>query len=131
MAIINTYDQLKAAAADGFDKRGLVGVGYHHPDYSNSRDVSCQQWRVFSPFRTLHPTAHWTDNGAKVFLVFGDGATHKERKAAALAKALAWAEKNCGVKEWAKNRIGAYVPKEVNDKFPIPKREKPNEANFL
>lgn len=123
MAIINTYDQLKAAAEAGFDKGKLVGIGYHAPDAANSRDISVKKWSVFSPFFKTDPSASWYDNGRKTFSL-GFEITHKQRKDAALALAKTWAEAAFGIVEWSKNRMGVYVPKEVNDKFPIPKREK-------
>lgn len=122
MAIINTYDQLKAAAAAGMDKRRLVMIAYHAPDRSNSRDVSTYQWSVSSPFFSADPNSHWSDYGSKVFLLLSNEIAHQEHKASALAKAMKWAERY-NVKEWAKNRSGCYVPKEVNDNFPI-RREK-------
>lgn len=119
--IINTHEQLQAAAAAGFDKRSLVGIGYHAPDRSNSRDVSVMKWSVFSPFFKTAPDAPWYDYGCKTFSLFGHGngeQVHAKRKAAALKAAQEWAAQY-GVTEWAKNRQGDYVAKEVNDKFPL------------
>lgn len=123
--IINTYEQLRAAAASGFDKRGLIAISYHAPDRSNSRDVSVRKWSVFSPFFTTAPDAPWYDYGQKVFSLFGarNGAeTHAQQKAAALKAAQEWAAQY-GVTEWARNRLGDYVPKEVNDRFPLRKNK--------
>jgi hypothetical protein len=120
--IINTYDQLKAARDAGFATRRTVALSYSAPDRSNSRDVSVPKWSVFSPFFQTNPEAAWYDNGCKTFLLGLKGATHKERKEAALKEAMAWATQRYLISEWAKNRQGDYVDKEINDNFPLAKR---------
>lgn len=117
-AIINTYDQLNAAVASGFDKRLAISIGYSAPDRSNSRDVSVAKWSVFSPFFKTNPSAAWYDYGCKTFSLSFNGAPHRERKGAALKAAMEWAARY-GVTEWAKNRQGDYVAKDINDNFPI------------
>lgn len=124
MAIINTYGQLKAASEAGFDKRGLVAVGYYGRPSGRMGIGQVSKWQVSSPFFQTDPNAPWYDYGNKAFPLYGNGETPHQRKMNTLAKAQAWAESEYGIKEWVKNRMGDYVPKEVNDKFPIPKREK-------
>lgn len=121
--IINTHEQLKAAVAAGFDKRKAVAISYHSPDRSNSRDVSVMHWRIFSPFFNTNPDAPWCDNGCETFSLGFKNGTHKERKDATLSDATAWAAEQYGVTRWVKNRLGDYVAKEINDNFPIPKRD--------
>jgi hypothetical protein len=124
--IINTYDQLKTALDSGFDKRKAIAISYHAPDRSNSRDISVQQWSVWSPLFQTDPHAHWSDRGAKTFSLHSHGGngSHKDRKDAALQVAMKWAEERYGVIEWAKNRQGDYVAKKINDRFPVRKRQR-------
>lgn len=124
MAIINTYDQLKAAHAAGFATRLAISISYSAPDKSNSRDVSVANWSVYSPFFQTEPAAPWYDYGCKTFALEINDLPHRERKAAALKAAMAWATERWLITEWVKNRQGDYVAKEINDNFPIPKREK-------
>lgn len=119
--IINTYNQLKKAVASGFGKRQAVAVSYSAPDRSNSRDVSVPKWSVWSPFFQTDPNAPWYDYGHKTFSLGVNGDSHKQRKDTALSNATAWAAEQYGVTQWAKNRQGDYVPKEINDNFPIRK----------
>lgn len=114
--VINTWHQLKAAVAAGY--RMAISISYHHPDHSNSRDISTYKWSVWSPLFKTDADAAWYDNNAKVFLLTGNEA-HKIRKANALERAKKWAAEQYGVTEWAKNRLGDYVAKEINDNFPI------------
>lgn len=119
---VNTYDQLKAAVKAGFDKHKAVMISYSAPDRSNSRDVSVSKWSVSSPFFQTDPEAAWYDYGSKVFMLGFKGSTHKERKDATLKETIKWATERYQIAEWAKNRSGCYVPKEVNDRCPILKR---------
>jgi hypothetical protein len=121
--IINTYEQLVAAVGSGFDKRKAVSISYPAPDRSNSRDVSVSKWSVFSPFFKTDPEAAWYDYGCKIFSLRFGGDTHHERKQAALKAAMERAVQY-GVTEWAKNRRGDYVAKDINDNFPIRKERK-------
>lgn len=122
--ILNTWDQLKRAAASGFERQKLVAISYHHPDHSNSRDVSTYKWSVWSPFFKTDPDASWYDNDSKTFGLPLNGTKHHERKATALTAAMNWANEKYGPYNWVRNQQGDYVPKEVNDRFPLRKRER-------
>jgi|SRR6185503_2193332 len=121
--IINTYEQLRAAVASGFDKRMAVSISYSSPDRSNSRDVSVAKWSVFSPFFKTDPDAAWYDYGCKTFSLRFGGETHHQRKTNALKVAMEWAARY-GVIDWTKNRLGDYVAKDINDNFPIRRTER-------
>lgn len=120
--IINTHDQLKAAVAAGWAMRMAISICYSAPDRSNRLDVSVSKWSVYSPFFQTEPVGPWYDYGRKTFALSVDGDTHKERKDAALKLAMRWATERWLINEWVKNRDGCYVPKDINDNFPIEKR---------
>jgi hypothetical protein len=120
--IINTHDQLKAAVAAGWAKRVAISICYSAPDRSNSRDISVPKWSVFSPFFKTDPESAWYDYGYKTFLLPMVNKGHKERKDAALKEAMEWVAEHYQITDWAKNRRGDYVYREINDNFPIEKR---------
>lgn len=115
--VVNTWDQLRAAKAAGFDSKQCVAIGYAA---NGGRSVLPAWWAVWSPFFKTNPDGAWYEHGSKTFTM-GDGETHKERKAAALITAQAWAAQY-GITEWAKNRVGDYVPAAIQKQFPIPKK---------
>jgi len=78
---------------------------------------------LFRSFQT-NPEAAWYDRGCKTFSLTFKGASHKERKDAALKEAMAWVAERYLISEWAKNQQGDYVDKEINDNFPIEKRSR-------
>lgn len=113
MAIINTHDQLVAAG------RGIALI-YHtvHP-----RDCSVRKWSVYAVMNgkvvRTKSDAPWYDYGQQTFLV-GFGLTRMQ----VLEKAKQWVATNYAEDgPWVRNRMGDYVPKRINDQFPIPKRE--------
>lgn len=57
--------------------------------------------------------APWYDYGRRKFGVFG--CTRKQ----ALEEAIKWVNSEYGQREFVRNKIGDYVEKEVNKKFPI------------
>ena len=116
--IINTYDQLKVAVSEGaVNKQQAVAVSYN--PIQKIGFTRCAEWEIFSPYFKTDPEAHWTDYGKKKFTV-----THRGEKKTVLAEAMQWASEKYGVQEWAKNRAGDYVPKEIEARFPIPKERK-------
>lgn len=116
--IINTYDQLKAGVESGIiEKDQAVCI-----IYSNGRNARLSvypRWEISSPFFKTNPESHWTDYGRQVFIITG-GNTKKT----VLAVAKLWAETRYNVTGWAKNRAGDFVPKTLNEKLPIPERQK-------
>jgi hypothetical protein len=64
-------------------------------------------------------TAAWYDNGYKTFRIPSRGEAKET-----LLKAIAWANEKYGKREFVRNKFGDYVEKEVNDRFPIPKKLK-------
>lgn len=87
--------------------------GWSPVDFPNpqaARSYAGHVARVVSPFFKTDSTAHWSDYGAKSFF----GLMRKS-----LSAAKAWASEQYGITEWSRNRIGQYVPKIVNDRFPL------------
>lgn len=113
--IINTYDQNVAAGGD----RVVI--------YRQTQDVGrgsrCASWQVGhfveGKPKVTDPDAHWQDRGHKTFLILGIA----DRKPK-FEEAVAWATLKYGPREFVRNRHGNFVEKEVNDKFPLPKRER-------
>lgn len=117
MRLINTYDQLKAAVADGvIPENRAVAVSYHACARGRLGYGDCSKAMVFSPFFQVNPKAHWRDQGAMTFIVMG----RNWREYIETAKR--WASKRFGITEWARNRMGDYVPAKVNRLYPLPKR---------
>lgn len=111
--IINTFDQMEACGGDH------VAVSYHSPSPETVEAAKVTVWRVVNGQEIkTDPNSHWADYGCKTFLV-----RHplRENKKIVIAKAIAWAKKTFRIRdEFVRNRIGAYVEKSVNEKFPIP-----------
>jgi len=71
------------------------------------------------------PGGPWYYYGRKSFMPHGfNGANHHESKRLALQAAMDWAKEQYGERTWVRNRAGDYVEKEVNDKYPLPKKER-------
>ncbi len=120
--IINTYDQNVAAGGDRiviYRQIQDTGPG------GNSAAWQVGRYRDGKPTQT-DAKAAWYDYGKKTFMIWGyrDGETLAELRKRTLQEAIDWANANFGAREFVKNRLGDYVEKEVNEKFPIPKREK-------
>ncbi len=121
--IINTWDQ---NVADGGDR-----VVIFYTPRATGRGVHGAKWQVGhfvgGKARVTDPEAAWYDGGAKAglktFLVFSAG-THQEKKARALAEAVAWATERYGAREFVRNWMGDMVEKVVNERFPLRKRER-------
>ncbi len=113
MTIINTHDQLVAAVEAGIiPKRRAVTIGRA---LAPGRGVRYWGWDVYSPYFNTDPTAAWYQYGQKLFLSDPD-------QNAALDAAMTWAMKRYGVTAWKRNRMGDWVPIEVQKALPIPKR---------
>lgn len=63
--------------------------------------------------------AAWYDRGMKTFTIMHP---IREHKAEALAAAVAWVAATYGPREFVRNRMGDYVERDVNERFPIPRR---------
>lgn len=118
---INTYEQ---QVADGGDR---VVIYYHPQDLG--RGGHGASWAVGhfvgGKAKVTDPNAAWYDNKLKTFVVFEPhNVSHSVRKKYALVKALTWAMAKYGKREFVGNRMGDMVEKEVNERFPLRKREK-------
>lgn len=113
--IINTWDQCTAAGGD------CVAI-YYHP--YNARACSPAKWSVsrFKDGKELvtDKEAAWYDYKRKTFSI---GHPIREHKQAALAEAINWVCKTYGPRTFVRNRMGDYVEQDVNERFPIPRRE--------
>lgn len=119
--IINTYDQLCRAG-------GGVAI---MPSYTGSRTQYFYGWAVYRVNEhgkqiVTDPKAHWSDCGKKVFSASSQqGDTPAERSRAAREAAKQWiAEQGWYNGEWQRNRAQDYVPKDINQRFPIRKEPK-------
>lgn len=107
---MNTYEQLKKAVeAELITKHQALVISYHKPEYRSVKSNGCAVW---SPFFQTDKNAHWSDYGNKFFI---------GNKKESLPLAMEWAIGTYGELNFVRNRMGDYVPKIVNDKFPIPK----------
>lgn len=116
--IINSYDQCCAAG-------GLRIVISYYPAEPRAR----RSWAKFSvsAFQdgreiATDPQAAWYDYKR---MTFSPDYPLREGKPKALAQAIKWANKKYGERQFVKNRMGDWVEKEVNEKFPLRKRNKP------
>lgn len=113
--IINTYDQMRAAAV-----AGLPAVAIMPDTFPSSSGNSLQSgWVVISPGLCLRDPADkpawYEDKNARPF---------SERactRAEALAQAKAWASERFGVTAWKRNHMRDYVDARVFKQFPLEK----------
>ena len=118
--IINTHDQLCAFGGDRIAilfSAQISGRACRSANYSVYRVVDGKEL-------ITDPKAHWRDYGHKAFDVCGG----RETKPAVLAEAIAWANAKYGEREFVRNRVGDYVEREVNERFPIPPRSRKAKA---
>lgn len=112
---VNTWEQMRLAGGD------RVGIFWHGPDYG--RGGSCAKWVVIHIVDGVEvptsPNAPWYNWKRKTFDVFG---AVREFKAPKLAETIAWVEGRFGRREFVRNRLGDYVEREANERFPLPKR---------
>jgi len=115
--IINTYDQCKAASGEriaiyyrGVDRgRGGHGAGFLVGRFKDGVEYKTD------------PDAHYHHNFMKWFPV-----TYPvpKNKPLVLVQVTAWVAERYGAREFVRNRMGDYVEKDVNAKFPIPPRKR-------
>ena len=107
--VINTWDQQVAALGD------RIAIFY-----SSGSKWRCASWKVYrirnGKQLATDATADWEDGKSKTFDV--RGRIDKKEK---LQEAIAWAIATYGPREFVRNRMGDYVEKEVNDKYPLPR----------
>jgi len=98
--------------ADGGDR---VAISYNSP--GKWRVAGWQVWRMRRGRQlVVDPGAHTaTERGMKEFSMVRVSQEKKIR----LAEAIAWADAKFGKREYVRNRMGDYVEREVNEKFPI------------
>jgi len=108
MQAINTFDQLKKAVEDRLiTAKQAIAISYHPPE---ARSVKANGCKIWSPFFKTDKDAHFLDYGAKY--IAGN-------KKESLPLAIKWAIEQYGELNFVRNRMGDYVPKIVNDKFPL------------
>ena len=98
MGVYNTHDMLTHFRVRGISPIACV--------YFPSETMRSGRSAVFSPFRKTDPDAAWYDYGGKTFV---------GKRAASMPQALAWAEAQYGVREWAPSPFGGYIPKAILD----------------
>lgn len=110
--IINTYDQCCAAGGD------RIVLSYYA---KQPRSVLSSRWKVHRYVNGVSvktdSTCPWYDYGDKSFSGFSG-------RKKSYAEAVTWVTENFGPREFVRNRMGDFVEKEVNEKFPIPKIDK-------
>ncbi len=115
---VNTHDQLVKWNREFGEK--FVAIS---PRYTPGRTPSRNGWAVWSPWKTLDPDAAWYDYGHMCFNGFALGSSRKEGSALALIAAQTWAQSLSETKViWVRNRMGDYIPEQVNKAFPLRKR---------
>lgn len=105
---MNTYEQLKKAVENRLiNQKQAIAISYHRHEPREVRSNGCQVW---SPFFSTDKDAHFSNYGAKSFT---------GNKKESLPRATEWAVKTYGELNFVRNKLGDYVPKVVNDNFPI------------
>lgn len=106
-------DQLRTIRI--FNAHNFAGNGNVYISYTprgDGRSMHSPEWGIYRPGYQTDPGAPWYDYGNKKFLLFTHGATHAERKAAALALAKGWASQKYGITNWAKTPFGDWMEAE-------------------
>jgi len=122
--IINTYDQTCAAGGDR--------IVIYHQTQETGRSYRSASWKVarYHDGQEIltDPKGAWYEYGKKTFslssLQQNEGESLRNFRNRILQDAINWANKKYGAREFVKNRLGDYVEKEVNEKFPIPPRSR-------
>ncbi len=114
--LVNTWNQLTAAVAAGIiAQERAVAVGYVSP----ATRGAVSGWRVWSPFFKTDPAASYPWSGKKWF------SPQPGNQWRDPAEPIAWAIEQYGITDWRRNRVGEYVPAEVEEQCPIPPRGRP------
>ena len=109
---INTWDQFLAAGGD------QVAISYRPYEPRSVLPAAYYVWRLKDGKEVqTDPGASWFDHGHKAFPC----ATTKAAKAEALAAAMEWATTTYGPRDWVRNRLGDYLDRAVNERFPLRK----------
>ena len=74
--------------------------------YAPADPMHSHKSTVYSPFFKTAPDAAWYDYGCKAFV---------GKRSESMPQALAWAEAQYGVSEWAPSPFGGYIPKAILD----------------
>jgi hypothetical protein len=111
--LINTYDQCCAAGGDRIVIYWYPASGMHGARWSVTR------WKDGVDIKT-DPDSAWYHYGHKTFSAY----PVREKKESQLQAAIKWVCETYGPREFVRNRMGDYLEKEVNDKFPLPKQER-------
>ncbi len=121
MTVINSWDQMVAAGGD------RIAIYYNGPE---ARAISVARYQVVRLVngyeRQTDPMAAWYDYHKKTFVV---DYPLREGKPIALAEAIAWVAETYGERDFVRNRLGDYVEREINERFPIPKHSNQQEGN--
>lgn len=116
--VTNTHDQLIRWKIAGLQARP---VGITRANLHVGRSSWRDGWHIYSPWGRTDPDGHWQHNGSK-HIARPSGINGMAGDKAALEIAITWANHYCGMEfEWVRNRMGEYVPKELNDMFPLRK----------
>lgn len=118
--VTNTWEQLIRWKKAGLNTRP-VAIGPAHSPSSRGPGLR-NGWFVWSPWELTDPSGPWYYYNKMHFAdcqYFGGDITRSEARKAALDAAKKWADEKYGPFNWVRNRMGEYVPKELNDLFPI------------
>jgi hypothetical protein len=117
MTLINTYDQLRCAVNSGtITEKHAVACSYHRRPTGRIGWCQINQTLVSSPFfKAINGAPSWYGGYPRIF---------SGPKSTSLTEAQAWASKQYGITEWARNSLGDYVPAVVNKAHPVPKRKR-------
>lgn len=122
--VVNTHDQLIRWKEAGLAARPVAVCKSY---ISGGRGPAILYgWEIYSPWEQTDSEVHWQHYGRKQFpnsMYYREVDRFTARKLA-LAAALGWANAKYGPFDWVRNRMGDYVPKELNDYFPLRKQKR-------
>jgi len=111
--IVNTWDQCVAAGGD------RVFISYRRPFQTDLPQWSVHRVRNGREVKT-DPKGPWYDHGNMTFSMISPS----KEKEAVLAQAITWANGQFGHRDFVRNKMGDYVERDVNERFPIPPRKR-------
>ena len=115
--IINTYQQCQTAGGEriAIYYRGVYrGRGGHGACFLVGRFKDGVEYKT-------DPDAHYHHNFMKWFPVHYPV---PKSKPMVLAQVIAWVTERYGAREFVRNRMGDYVERDVNERFPLRPRER-------